>query len=75
MHRAALSEFDRDSRCSSDVWEKNDRPQNVIKPAAVSAFRPPGVPQDLGTFTTGITQDLFPPRPKVPVDYPQQHYV
>src|SRR5215212_10221924 len=50
---AALSEFDA-TLDSSVFWEKTDRPQNAA--AAVSAFRPPVLQQDLGTFTSGITK-------------------
>ena len=39
---------------TSVFWEKNDRPQNAA--AAVNAFRPPVLQQDLGTFTSGITK-------------------
>jgi outer membrane protein TolC len=50
---AALSEFDA-TLDSSVFWEKTDRPQNAA--AAVNAFRPPVLQQDLGTFTAGITK-------------------
>jgi outer membrane protein TolC len=50
---AALSEFDA-TLDSSVFWEKTDRPQNAA--AAVNAFRPPVLQQDLGTFTSGITK-------------------
>ena len=50
---AALSEFDAQLD-SSVFWDKNDRPQNAA--AAVNAFRPPVLQQDLGTFTAGITK-------------------
>lgn len=50
---SALSEFD--ARLDASVfWEKTDRPQNAA--AAVNAFRPPVLQQDLGTFTSGITK-------------------
>ena len=50
---AALSEFDAQLD-SSVFWEKTDRPQNAG--AAVAAFRPVVLQQDLGTFTSGITK-------------------
>ena len=50
---AALSEFDAQLD-TSVFWENNDRPQNAG--AAVSAFRPTVLQQDLGTFTSGITK-------------------
>jgi outer membrane protein TolC len=50
---AALSEFDA-TLDTSVFWEKTDRPQNAA--AAVNAFRPPVLQQDLGTFTAGITK-------------------
>ena len=50
---AALSEFDA-TLDSSVFWEKQDRPQN--SGSVVSAFQPPVLQQDLGTFTTGITK-------------------
>ncbi len=50
---AALSAFD--AKLDASVfWDKNDRPQNSA--AAVSAFRPTVLQQDLGNFTTGITK-------------------